>query len=387
MRPSLFLCLAFLGLLLPAAASPAAPPGGDETPWSVDSLRVASGFRIALFADGLPGVRSLTVTPKGTVFAGTASEGRVYAVKDDNGDGRADEVLVVDEGLTLPSGVAARGGDLYVAEAGRILLYDGLEGALYDPPEPIVVSNDFPADTFRPWHTIAFGPDGKLYASIGAPCNACASGDERFATIVRMDRNGLDFEIFARGIRSAGGLAWEPESGALLFTDAGRAWLGDDFPPDELCRAGEPGLHFGFPWCHGDGAADPELAPDSTCDRFTPPVALLDAHAGAFGLCFPRDERLPEEVRRSALVAERGSLYRNVPSGFRVVRVDLAAPGEARVEEFAGGWLRGGRIHGRPTDLLVRPEGDVLLSDEYAGVIYRIWYAGDGDEAGETNER
>ena len=364
-----------LALLVTAAvcSSPAAAGEGAAL-LELDSLHLPAGFEISLFASNVPGVRSLVLSPGGTVFAGTLSEGKVYALRDLNGDARADEVLVVDDHLLLPSGVAFRSGDLYVAEGGRILIYAGIEERLYDPPEPIVMSNAFPADTFRGWHSIAFGPDGKLYATIGAPCNVCEPDDPRFATIARMGRNGENFEIVARGVRSAGALAWHPVGGELYFTDTGREWLGDDFPRDELNRVSRDDLHFGFPYCHGEGLSDPEFGGGRECGGFTPPVALLGAHVGAFGLCFPREANLPAPYRNSAFIAERGSLVGSAPAGFRVTTVFFPEEGDPVYKEFAGGWLKDGEILGRPTDVVVTPDGDLLVSDEYGGVIYRIRY-------------
>ncbi len=343
-----------------------------ESPLDLDSIRLPDGYHISIFASHVPGVRSLAISPEGTIFAGTLSEGKVYALRDLNGDQQVDEVLVVDEGLILPSGVAFRSGDLYVAEGSRILLYAEIEERLYDSPEPIVVSNPFPADNFHGWHTIAFGPDGKLYASIGAPCNACESADPLFATIVRMGRGGEEIEIVARGVRSAGGLAWHPENGDLYFTEAGRVWMGDQIPSDELNRSGGEGFHFGFPFCHGTDLPDPELGEGVDCDQFTSPAAELGSHVGPFGLAFGRGTNFPDRQRNSLFIAERGSLVGSDPAGFRLTTLSLSEEGEPVYEEFATGWLREGEILGRPTDLVVTAEGDLLLSDEYRGVIYRI---------------
>ncbi len=376
MRPGMIIALP--AVLLSLASMPSARPAqADLDPLDLDSIDLPPGFHISFFAEGLHGVRSLAAGPSGAIFAGTLAEGKVYAVRDLNGDREADEVLTVDEGLNLPSGVAFRGGDLYVAEAGRILIYPGIEDYLYEPPDPIVISNAFPPDRFRGWKTIAFGPDGNLYIAIGAPCNSCEPDDPRFATIARMNRDGESFEIYSGGVRSAGGLAWHPEGGDLFFTDAGHDWLGDDFLPDELNRAAAGGLHFGFPYCRGAGVPDPELG-RGNCAGFQSPALELDPGVGAFGISFYDGGPFPESYRNCLFIAERGILSRSEPAGFRVMVVRFPGSGAPVYEEFAGGWLRDGKVIGRPTDILVTPEGEILLSDEYAGVIYRIWYSGEG---------
>ena len=224
-------------------------------------IKLPPGFSIDYYAENVEGARSMTLSPNGTLFVGSRDAGKVYAVPDRNGDNKADDVIVLAEGLDMPNGVAFMNGSLYVAEVSRVIRYDDIETRLENPPEPVVVNGDFPSDHAHGWKYIKFGPDGKLYVPVGMPCNICnfEGKDERYGTIMRMEPDGSQLEIFARGIRNTVGFAWNPETEELWFTDNGRDWLGDDLPPDELNRAPEPGMHFGFPYCHAGDIPDPEF--------------------------------------------------------------------------------------------------------------------------------
>jgi glucose/arabinose dehydrogenase len=268
-----------------------------------------------------------------------------------------------------------REGALYVAEIGRILRFPDIEARLETPPEPEVVTGAYPEDRSHGWKFIAFGPDGLLYVPVGAPCNVCAPEEPIYASITRIRPEGSAPEIFARGIRNTVGFDWHPETGELWFTDNGRDWLGDDQPPDELNRAPEPGMHFGFPHCHAAGIPDPEHGgPAHPCDRFTPPVQVLGPHVAALGMRFYTGEQFPEEYRNQIFIAEHGSWNRSEPLGYRVTLVRLEGDRAVSYETFAEGWLQGGNAWGRPVDVLVMPDGALLVSDDHGGAIYRITY-------------
>jgi glucose/arabinose dehydrogenase len=162
-----------------------------------------------------------------------------------------------------------------VAEINRILRYDGIEGTLKAPPRPVVVDDTYPKDEHHGWKFIAFGPDGRLYVPVGAPCNICLREDP-YATITRMKPDGTGREVFARGVRNTVGFTWQPGSNEMWFTDNGRDWLGDDKPPCELNHAPQPGLHFGFPFCHGGDIEDPEFGNLGDCATAVPPARRLD---------------------------------------------------------------------------------------------------------------
>ncbi|HVR30151.1 MAG TPA: PQQ-dependent sugar dehydrogenase, partial [Thermoanaerobaculia bacterium] len=211
----------------------------------LEKIELPPGFSIEVWTDEVPGARSLTRGPDGILFVGTQRAGNVYAVVDSDGDHEVDAVHTVATGLTQPNGVAFRDGSLYVAEISRIRRYDDIARKLESPPEPVVVADDLPTERHHGWKFIAFGPDGKLYVPVGAPCNVCPVADP-YAAILRMNPDGSGREVFARGVRNTVGFDWHPETGELWFTDNGRDLMGDDIPPDELNHAPRAGLHFGF---------------------------------------------------------------------------------------------------------------------------------------------
>jgi glucose/arabinose dehydrogenase len=337
-------------------------------------IKLPSGFRISIYAEKVPNARSMVLSPNGTLFLGTREEGKVYAVLDQNKDGIADEVITISRGLNMPNGVAFRDGALYVAEVNRVIRYDNIENKLRNPPQPVIVNDRFPKDTHHGWKFIRFGPDGMLYVPVGAPCNVCERDDPRYATIMRMKPDGTGLGVFASGIRNTVGFDWHPQTKELWFTDNGRDWLGDDLPPDELNYAAKPGLHFGFPYCHGKNIPDPEYGKKHKCDEFVPPAMELGPHVASLGMRFYTGNMFPAEYENQIFIAEHGSWNRSIPIGYRVSLVRLQNNRVVKYEVFAEGWLQGERAWGRPVDVLVMPDGALLVSDDKAGVIYRIIY-------------
>ena len=358
----------------------------------LDRISLPPGFEIEVFAEGLVTPRSMVMSESGTLFVGSRmrpqaiQQGRpgggvVYAIRDRNGDWRADEVIELVQGLNVPNGVALRDGDLYVAELGRILRYDDIESRLSDPPDPVVVSDDYPDDWMHGWKFIAFGPDDKLYVPVGAPCNVCDRSADApvYATITRMNPDGSGQEIFAHGIRNSVGFDWHPETGELWFTSNGRDGWGDDRPGDTLNRAFQAGLHFGFPYCHGGDLPDPDFGSARPCSDFTPPAQNLGPHVAALGMRFYGGDMFPEEYRGQIIIAEHGSWNRSSEAGHtghRLTRVRLDGNRVVEYEPFATGWLMENNLAwGRPVDVLEMPDGSLLVSDDTAGVIYRISYS------------
>lgn len=339
----------------------------------LDQIKLPPGFGIEVFAGGLDGARSMALSPRGTLFVGTR-EDRVYAVTDEDKDGRADKVRVVARGLEMPNGVAFRAGSLYVAEISRILRFDRIEEGLDSPPKPVLVYGGYPTDRHHGWKYIAFGPDGRLYVPVGAPCNICRKDDPRYASITRLSADGSEAEVYAHGVRNSVGFAWHPGTKELWFTDNGRDWLGDDRPPDELNRAPKPGLHFGFPYCHGGDIPDPSYGKGRPCGDFVPPARRLGPHVAALGLEFYTGAMFPAEYRGDIFIAEHGSWNRSTPIGYRITRVRLKGREPVSYEVFAEGWLQGRSAWGRPVDIELMPDGSMLVSDDHAGVIYRITY-------------
>ena len=348
---------------------------GKTSDLPVDTIRLPAGFRIEVWAR-VPDARSLALGRGGTVFVGTREDGDVYAVRPGTSPEVSGEVVRIAKGLEMPNGVAVRDGALYVAEVSRVLRFDDIETHLASPPKPVVVTDRFPKETHHGWKFIAFGPDGWLYVPVGAPCNVCES-KEVYAAIHRMRPDGSQIELFASGVRNTVGFDWHPETKELWFTDNGRDWMGDDLPPDELDRAPRAGLHFGFPYCHGRAISDPEYGKKQPCSRFTQPEWELPAHVASLGMRFYTGKMFPPDYRGQIFIAEHGSWNRSKKNGYRVTLVRVKEGHAASYEVFAEGWLQPGeKVRGRPVDLLVMPDGALLVSDDYAGAIYRISYAG-----------
>ena len=341
----------------------------------MSDITLPPGFHIGVYAGNVPNARQMALGPKGVIFVGSLAEGKVYAVEDRDGDHRAEKVHVLASGLNMPSGLAYRDGALYVAAVNRILKFPDVARDLTKPPTPEVVSDAYPGDRHHGWKFIAFGPDGKLYVPVGAPCNVCdVSG--LHATITRIDPAGGKPEIVARGVRNSVGFDFHPQTKELWFTDNGRDWLGDEQPPDELNHVTKDGQHFGFPFCHGDSIRDPEHNAGKACSEFTAPARLLGPHVAAIGMRFYTGAMFPEKYRNSVFIAEHGSWNRSKPIGYRVSFVKIEDGKAVSYEPFAAGWLKGSTASGRPADVLVLDDGSLLVSDDKAGRIYRISYEG-----------
>jgi len=340
------------------------------------SIKLPEGFSIDIYAQGVKNARSMVLSPSGTLFVGSREKGNVYAVLDTNSDFIADKVITIAEKLNSPNGVAFKDGDLYVAEISRILKFDDIENQLQSPPGPVVVYDELPEEGHHGWKYIAFGPDGKLYVPVGAPCNICLSDQEIFASIGRMDADGSNFEIFVHGIRNTVGFDWHPGDNVLWFTENGRDWMGDNRPPDELNRAPEAGMHFGYPFCHGQDIPDNEFGSQRNCNEFVKPVQDLGPHVAALGMKFYTGNMFPDEYRQQIFIAEHGSWNRTTPLGYRVMLVKLNGNTVQSYSVFAEGWLQGGSAWGRPVDIVQLSDGSLLVSDDKADMIYRISYTG-----------
>jgi glucose/arabinose dehydrogenase len=334
------------------------------------SLSLPPGFEIELFAS-VPNARQMALG-KTTLFVGSMREGKVYAIPLQG----ARKPRVIADQLEMPVGVAFRDGDLYVSAVSRILRLRDIEARLSRPPRPEVVSSAFPDETHHGWKFIAFGPDGKLYVPVGAPCNICAPDPDRYAVITRLDVRSGQVEVVARGVRNTVGFDWQPQSGELWFTDNGRDWLGDEAPPDELNRLSQPGQHFGYPYCHGGTIADPEFGPGRRCAEFVPPVQNLGAHVASLGMRFYSGKQFPARYHNAVFIAEHGSWNRSRKNGYRVSVVRLQDNRAVSYEPFVTGWQQGESTWGRPADVLVMPDGSLLVSDDQAGAVYRVSYRG-----------
>ncbi len=354
------------------------PPKMTETPPGeipLDKIKVPKGFKVELWAYGMPGARMMARGDKGTIWAGTRIIGRVYEIKD---KGEKRETRILAEKLTQPNGVAFRGGALYVAAINRVFRYDGIEDNPGVQPVELTAQFKLPSEVQHNWKFMAFGPDNKLYIQVGAPCNICEPGPE-YGQIRRYNPDGSGMEVIARGVRNSVGFDFDPRSGELWFTDNGRDWMGDDGPQDELNRVSKVGEFFGFPYCHAQGIPDRDIKKKDPCRGVTLPVALLGPHAAALGMRFYTGGMFPKAYQNSIFVARRGSWNRTKLFAFDVVNVRAGADGKnAKVTPFMTGFRdpKANTFWGRPVDVLQMPDGSLLVSDEQNGAIYRVTYAG-----------
>ena len=367
MRTAILTLLLGVVLFVPAAA---------EEDDRLATIHLPEGFVIEAFAE-VPNARQMAWGEKGTLFVGTRRDGRVFAVTDEDGDGRGERVREVASGLRMPSGVAFRDGVLYVAAVSTILRFDDIEARLDDPPAPAVVTDRLPTEGHHGWKVLEFGPDGLLYLPVGAPCDVCRT-EGVHGTILRMHPDGSGIEIYARGLRNSVGLAWHPVTGELWFTDNGSDHLGPELPPDELNRAPGPGLHYGFPFCHAGTLPDPVFGSDGRCADTEPPSKALAAHVAPLGLAIHSGTNMPHAYRGAVFIAEHGPGNRSGTIGYRVSVVRLADDHRTALDyaAFAQGWYGNGRGWGRPADIVEARDGSLMVSDDRAGRIYRIRYVG-----------
>lgn len=359
----------------PTVDQPEDNPAFQEHP-DLKKIKLPPGFQIRMYAE-VPNARSLELAPDGTLFVGNRSGNKVYAVRDTDDDMQGDEVITIASGLRMPNGVAFRDGDLYVAEVSKVWRFADILNNLQDPQKELV-SDEFPTDSHHGWKFIKFGPDGKLYVPVGAPCNICKTDYTKFSNIMRMDPDGSNLEMYVKGVRNTVGFDWHPDTGNLWFTDNGRDMMGDNMPPDELNRVTRQGQHFGYPFCHGGFAPDPKFGDQADCDEFRPPAQKLGPHVAALGVEFYEGDMFPGEYKKQAFIAEHGSWNRSNKIGYRVTLVRLDDnQNVTSYEVFAKGWLQGESSWGRPVDVEVMADGSMLVSDDAGGKVYRIVYTGE----------
>jgi glucose/arabinose dehydrogenase len=393
--------MAFASIAVAQAPAPAAPPpawkqgmseeqvksplhpfaphltGRPAKELPVDKLKVPAGFKVEVWADGVPEARSLALGDKGTVFVSNRNLSNVYAIVD---KGASREVKTILKGMKAPNGIVFDKGTLYVAERHRITRYDGIEDKLDNPGEGKVVIDNLDPDN-QPghfWKFLAMGPDGKLYFNIGSPQNITMPTYMQ-AAIMRVDPKNGDIENYAQGVRNTVGIAFHPTTKALWFTDHGRDWLGHDMPNDELNVATKKGEHFGFPYCHQGDFLDPLYGKNRSCSEFKPPVMKLGAHIAPLGLRFYTGSMFPASYKNTMLIAQHGSWNRDPKQGYNVIQVSVDVKGVAKSAPFLDGFLENDKgdppMWGRPVDVLQLKDGSVLVSDDFNGIIYRVSYS------------
>lgn len=360
--------LGWLALMMLPMAAQAAPPVGSLP----HPLQLPPGFHAEVYAQGVPGVRFMALSPHGDLTVSRPSRGQILVFPDRNHDGRADRMSVFASDLDRPHGVAWRAGALYVAETAAVKRLTDVNGDLVaDRTER--VTGDLPEGGMHWTRTLGFGPDGGMYVSAGSDCNACVEQDPRRATLMRFKPDGTGREIYARGLRNAVGFAWHPATGELWATDNGRDWMGNTQPPEELNRIRQGG-DYGWPACYGDRVPDPEHGSTARCAGTIPPAVSFPAHWAPLGITFYTGKQFPAEYRNDAFIAFHGSWNRFPPAGYRVVRVRFRNGQPVGYEDFVTGFQRGLKAWGRPVDVLTAPDGALFVTDDAGGRIYRITY-------------
>lgn len=335
---------------------------------NVKKLRVPEGFSISLYKGDLPNARTMVLGDAGTVFVGTRTAGKLYAIR----NGKSQTIA---SDLNMPNGLAYHEKSLFIADVDKLYRIDDIENKLQDTNQDlplVLIRDDLPSESNHGWRYIDFGPDGRLYMAVGAPCNVCE--EEGFATIISMNANGSDERVEARGVRNSVGFTWHPDTKQLWFTDNGRDMMGDDIPPDEINVVTNKGEHFGFPYCHGGMVIDDEFD-SKPCHLFTSPIWPLGAHVAPLGIKFYTGNSFPQKYQKQLFIAEHGSWNRSEKSGYRVMMAQLHG-NQVKYDTFVSGWLEDEVDWGRPAYVLVLDDGSLLISDDKAGAIYQVKYTG-----------
>ncbi|QYK13465.1 PQQ-dependent sugar dehydrogenase [Shewanella rhizosphaerae] len=346
-------------------------------------ITVTKGFGLSLYASDLGDAKQMALGDEGTLFVGSYKSGTIQALVDSNADGRVDKRYVVAKGLEYPEAIAFHKGDLYVAEEERILRFVDIENRLKRPGRGKEVYDRLPGKTNKSRRAMRFGPDGRLYVAIGAPCNVCEA-HAPFGSIIAIDLNSGSSEQIATGIRNVTGFDWDPKDSKLWFADLGRDWMGDRLPPDEINRVDIVGAHYGFPYIHASSVLEPAYEKPKGL-KVTTPVFELPAHVAPMGLEFYRGEQFPEKYRDQLFVAENGSWNRSSKIGYQVTMLTLEDDNISKRQTVVS-FLDGEFPVARPYDLIMAPDGAMYISDDLKGNVYRLFYKENASEEIESSE-
>ncbi|WP_444930716.1 PQQ-dependent sugar dehydrogenase [Microbulbifer sp. SSSA002] len=341
---------------------------------TLDQLKVPAGFELSYFAENVETARQLARSERGTVFSGSFSAKKVYALKDTDGDGKADKRWLLMENLQAPTGIAYRNGDLYVADVDKIIRFPEIDKNL-DKPKSEIVYDQFPTDRHHGWKFLRFDKEGRLIVPVGAPCNIC-DADENYSKIFSLDLSAKETKVIASGVRNSVGFDFHPQTHELWFTDNGRDMMGDDIPPCEINKVSYAGEHFGYPYFHGDDIADPEFGRGKKAADYSKPRLNLGAHVAPLGIHFYRGEQFPKDYQQNLLVAEHGSWNRSKKSGYRVMLATVEDNEITDYQPLITGFMQNETTYGRPVAFLEMPDGSILVSDDFAHKIYRLSYSG-----------
>ena len=386
-RPLAYGASLFIGLHAAIGTAFAAAP-------DISKLALPPGFTIEVLTSAVPNARQMALSEGGVLYVGSRRAGNVYAITGwqapvhagERGDQAKPRVRTIASGLTMPSGLAHHDGNLYVGSLNKILRFDNIDDHLDLPGEAVLVTDSLPDEKHHGWKYLGFGPDNALYVPVGAPCNICKSSDPRFASILRMNPDTGATTLYAEGVRNTVGMAWHPQNKTLYFTDNGRDNLGEDVPHEEVNRVTTPGSHYGYPYIHAGDIADPEFGKGKKSVDFEAPLLKIQAHSAALGITFYGSENyvtpnatgvFPANYKNALFIAEHGSWNRKEKVGYRV-SVMFETDNGPQYAPFITGWLNGQANWGRPNDVLVTPNGSLLISDDQTGSIYRVTYASPG---------
>ena len=359
---------------LAPSVGPATPAPMAELQANLAKVKLPPGFKIEVYAQGLPEARQMAWGDNGTLFVGSFNATNVYAVT--NGADGKRQVKTILKGLSMPTGLATKDGALYVIAVDKLLRYDNAEANLDHMPAPVVAYDDMPPYVAHGWKYLVTDKTGSMYIPFGPPFNV-GIPPTSVSQVRRVDpKTGLA-EIVALGVRNSVGGDIDPRSGDYWFTENARDWMSDDIPSDKLNHITKIGEHFGYPYCHQGDLPDPKFSRGHDCKEFTPPVVKLGAHVAPLGMKFYSGSMFPAEYQNNIFVAEHGSWNRHEYQGARIDRIVVDADGKnAHQEVFAEGWLTGKQDYsGRPTDILLAKDGSMLVADDWAGAIYRISYS------------
>lgn len=335
-------------------------------------LSVVDGFKLSVFADNVENARQIAVSKKGIVYVGSRKAGNVYALIDHNSDGVADKQIVVASGLNMPSGLAIKGDDLYVGEVQRIIRFKDIDKQLKTPNYEVVY-DALPKERHHGWKFLRFAPTGELIIPVGVPCNICGE-DERFGRIFALNVDTKQLTTVAKGVRNSVGFDFHPSTQNMWFSDNGRDMMGDDIPPDELNRVTSEGEHFGFPYVHAGAILDPEFGKEKNTADYSAPALALGAHVAPLGIHFYTGKQFPSNYKQQLFVAEHGSWNRSKKVGYKVAVATIEQGRVIKYTPFITGFMKNEETLGRPVAFAELADGSLLISDDYANVIYRVSY-------------
>lgn len=344
-------------------------------------ITVAKGFGLSLYASDIGDAKQMAMGANGTLFVGSNKSGTIHALVDSNQDGRVDKRYVIAKGLESPDAIAFHNGDLFVATENQIVRFVDIEQRLRRPSRPKEIYSDLPYSEKKSSRAINFGPDGRLYVSIGAPCNVCEA-PVPYSSFIAINVDTGASEQIAAGVRDASGFDWSPIDKKLWFADQGRDWMGDNLPPDEINRIDVIGSHYGFPYLHASSVVEPAYEKPKNL-KITLPMYELPAHVAPTGLAFYRGSQFPDIYHNQLFVAENGSWNRSSKVGYQVVMLKIEDQ-KVVSRETVVSFLDGEFPVARPFALLSASDGAMYISDDLKGNVYRLFYKGDSTE--ETQE-